>query len=405
MKKIIIPILFAAAALLPAVAKDYSDVAVRYNRSSIYSILVNHTEQRYGTEIRDQFLNIPTPDQFNNHDLSVKVVNVSDGYANYLDSINQFIRVNHIASRMVARWFERNILTGECTMELIKERGVYNASQLDKELASRSALGMAMLADAGEELIGHSFLLVNEIKYVDKSKTSGKIGAGLKLFGSLAGAFIGVDVSDLTDNIGDMVASLKGFKVRIITHLYQLQWDDEAAGTFYQTMYTATPDEQKRLAFEQGRDLFRLVYVGNVESSGSTTSFMGINEEDPLLMVRKACQRAIDENVSDLQRKYDQFKVKAPVVEITGDNMVLAPIGMKEGISANSRYEVLEMQEKDGRTVYHRVAVVKAVDGKIWDNRFMAAEEQAYGADFGATTFKKESGGEILPGHLLRQIE
>ena len=35
----------------------------------------------------------------------------------------------------------------------------------------------------------------------------------------------------------------------------------------------------------------------------------------------------------------------------------------------------------------------------------MAVEEHAYGADFGATTFIKESGGEILPGHLIRQID
>jgi hypothetical protein len=35
----------------------------------------------------------------------------------------------------------------------------------------------------------------------------------------------------------------------------------------------------------------------------------------------------------------------------------------------------------------------------------MAAEEMAYGADFGATTFKKESGGDFYPGLLIRQIK
>lgn len=384
-------------------AKTYENVDVKYNRSSIYSILLNHTEQKFGKEIKQQFLDIPVPDQYNNHDLNVKVINVS-GKGEFKDSIDSFIDNNHIASRMVARWFDRNILTGECSMDLIKERGVYNASALDHELAARSARGKAMLEDAGEELIGQSFLMVNEIKYVDKNKTAKAFGAGLKLLGSFAGAAIGVNISDLTDNLGDMIASIKGFKVKITTHLYQLVWDDEAAGTFYNLCYTSTPDEAKCNAFEQNRDKFHLKYIGQVESSGSTTSFMGINEEEPLLMVRKACQRAIDDNVADLQHKYDQFRIKTPVVEVN-DKEIVAQIGLKEGISADSKFEVLEAEDKDNKTVYKRIAVVKPVASKIWDNRFMAEEENAYGATFGATTFKQESGGEILPGHLLRQID
>lgn len=403
MKKIS-AIALGALIAVAASAKTYDDVAVKYNRSSIYSVLLNHTEQRFGSEIKDQFLNIPIPEQYNNHDLNVKVINVSNGKAQYLDSINAFIVNNHIASRMVAKWFARNILTGECSMDLVKERGIYNASELDKELALRSARGLAMLEDAGEELIGQSFLLVNEIKYVDKGKTSSAIGTGLKIGGIIAGAFLGSGVSDLLDTAGDMVSSIKGFKVKITTHLYQLNWDDEAAATFYQMCYASTPDEQKRDAFEANRDKFKLKYVGCVESAGSNTSFMGINENEPLVMVRKACQRALDENVADLQKKYDQFRIKAPVVDIE-EGMVMAPIGLKEGISTDSKFEVLEAQEKDGHTVYKRIAVVKPVQNKIWDNRYMAMEEQAYGADFGATAFKKESGGEILPGHLLRQID
>ena len=392
-------LLFVSAAS----GKTYEDVSVKYNRSSIYSILVNHTEQKFGKEIKDQFLNIPVPEQYNNHDLSVKVINVS-GKGEFLDSINAFIDNNRIASRMVAKWFDRDILTGACSMNLVKERGVYNASELDKELASRSARGMAMLEDAGEELIGQSFLLVNEIKYVDKGKTASAVGAGLKIGGAIFGAFLGSGVSDLFDSAGDMVSTIKGFKVKITTHLYQLKWDDEAAGTFYQMCYSEVPDEQKRAAFEKNRDKFSFTYIGQVESAGSNTSFMGINEDEPYKMVRKACQRAIDENIADLQKQYDQFRIKAPVVEVA-DGMVMAPIGLKEGISMDSKFEILEAQEKQGRTVYKRIAVVKPVENKIWDNRFMAMEEQAYGADFGATAFKKESGGEILLGHLLRQID
>ena len=65
---------------------------------------------------------------------------------------------------------------------------------------------------------------------------------------------------------------------------------------------------------------------------------------------------------------------------------------------------MLEPEDKNGVIVYKRIAVLKPIEKKIWDNRFMAKEEGAYGADFGATTFKKVSGGEIYPGLLIRQI-
>lgn len=399
--KNIISLILILFCFIPSFAKK-EIVETEYRRSSVYSILVNNTEQKFADEIKEQFLNIPISDKYNDHNLSVKVVNVAKK-GKYQDSIEVFINKNYIGSRLVAKWFNRNILTGECSLDLVKSRGLYDASQLDKELAKRSARGMAMLEDAGEELIGNTFLLVNEINYVDKSKTSSAIGSGLRLFGALAGAFVGVDLSDLSDMVGDMVESIKGFKVKIRTSLYQLDWNEETANTFYKLYYSSVPNEQKRLAFEENRDIFKMKYVGEIESSGSTTSFMGINEDEPLMMVRKACQRAIDENIADLQKKHEPFRIKSPIVSV--DPTITVEIGLKEGITKDSKFEVLEAQEKNGKIEYKRVGVIKPVATKIWDNRFMATEEGAYGADFGATTFVKESGKDLYPGLLIRQIE
>ena len=93
------------------------------------------------------------------------------------------------------------------------------------------------------------------------------------------------------------------------------------------------------------------------------------------MMVRKACQRAIDENVADLQKKYDQFRIKAPITEVDGG--IKVQVGMKEGITPDSEFEVLEPQDENGVITYKRVAVIKPVDKKIWDNRYMAVEEGA----------------------------
>lgn len=222
--------------------------------------------------------------------------------------------------------------------------------------------------------------------------------------GSLASAATGIDYLDDAGVLaGAMVSTIKGFRVKIKTYLYQLVWDEETSSTFYKNYYLSAPDIVKAKEFDNARDKFKLKYIGDVTSSGQKSSFLGISEDRPDIMIRKACQRALDENVADLQKKYEQFKIKAPIESVEPD--IKVRIGMKEGITSESRFEVLEAQDDNGRIVYKRVGTIRPVPSKIWDNRFMAVEENAYGADFGATTFKKESGGDFYPGLLVRQIK
>ena len=401
MKQILIALAIVIAPLAKAVAQQ--DSAMNYRRSSLYSLLVKHNDQKFAQEISNVFLSIPIPDKYNNHDLSVKVVNMSEKLKD-TDLIEDFIETNGIASRMVARWFNRDPFTGECNVDTVRARGLYDASEFDKELAARSTRGLAMLEDAGEDLIGNTFVLVNEIKYIDKSERSKNWGTALAIVGSIASAATGIDYLDDAGVLaGAMVSTIKGFRVKIKTYLYQLVWDEETSSTFYKDYYLSAPDMVKAKEFDNARGKFKLKYVGDVTSSGQKSSFLGISEDRPDIMIRKACQRALDENVADLQKKYEQFKIKAPIESVEPE--IKVRIGMKEGITSESRFEVLEAQDDNGRVVYKRVGTIRPVPSKIWDNRFMAVEENAYGADFGATTFKKESGGDFYPGLLVRQIK
>ena len=378
-----------------------------YRRSSIYSLMVNHTDQKFASEIKEAFLQIPVPDKFNDHNLSVKVLNMDKKLSGANSqkenpAITEFLQNNKIASRLVGRWFNRDYFTGECNMELVKERGLYNATEFDKQLATRSARGMAMLQDAGEELIGNTFVLVNDIRYIDKNKGAKTAGTFLKLLGSLAAAYTGTNIDDLTDNLGNMVETIKGFKVKINTFLYKLDWTEDQAAIFYKDQYAAKPDAVKKNNFDASRNNYKLKYVGKVESSGGTTSFLGINEDEPVVMVRKACQRAIDENVVDLQRNYEEFRTKSPLVSV---EPLTAYVGMKEGVSSKSKFEVLEVVEmENGKYKYNRVGVIEPINNLIWDNRYMAEEEGAPGATLGYTTFRQVSGKDFAKGMLIREM-
>ena len=390
-----------------AISVQAQETDANYRRSSIYSVLVNHTDQQFASEIKEAFLQIPVPDKFNDHNLSVKVLNLDkklSGASSEKENplITEFLNNNKVASRLVGRWFNRDFFTGQCNMELVKERGLYNATEFDKQLASRSARGMAMLQDAGEDLIGNTFVLVNDIRYVDKNKGAKTASSILKVFGSIAAAYTGTNIDDLTDNIGDMVETIKGFKVKINTFLYKLEWSDDIATKFYQDQYGALPDPTKKANFDAARGNYKLKYVGKVESSGGTTSFLGINEDQPVVMVRKACQRAIDENVVDLQRNYEEFRTKSPLVSV---EPITAFVGMKEGVTAKSQFEVLEVVElENGKHKYNRVGVIQPIENLIWDNRFMAVEEGAQGSTLGFTTFRKVSGKDFSKGMLIREM-
>lgn len=203
-----------------------------YRRSSIYSVLVNHTDQQFASEIKEAFLQIPVPDKFNDHNLSVRVLNIDKKLAGATSqkenpAITEFLQNNNVASRLVGRWFDRDTYTGQCDMELVKERGLYNATEFDKQLAKRSARGVAMLQDAGEELIGNTYVIVNDIRYVDKNKGAKVGGSILKALGSIAAAYTGTNIDDLTNSVGDMIETIKGFSVRINSFLYRLDWTDE----------------------------------------------------------------------------------------------------------------------------------------------------------------------------------
>ena len=393
-----------------------------YRRGSIYSMMIGHRSLAYEQEIEKAFEEIPVPDKYNDHGLGKKVFYTTEeklkqkGLGDHegfvvngsskredMNDFDFFLQRQHIASRLVAKWFQRKKGDGICNMELVQERGYNNASEVDKRIAALSVRKDALLMDAGEELIGSTFVLINDIRYIDRSRGSSVIGgavsAVLKGSAILQGNSNALDQKDL----GDLITSYKGFNVKIKTYLYQLIWDEEISSFFYNQVYTETPNDAKKENFENNRGKFSLRYLGMQESSGKDVSFAGINESKPQQMVRKACQRAFDENIANLQKNFEVFKVKAPLRSILP---LTCEIGQKEGITENSRYEVLEaVEDKNGHIEYKRVGVIRPVKDKIWDNRYMAAEEGAENATLGFTTFEKVSGRDLYPGLLVREMK
>ena len=406
----ILMILVAVATVQIALAQQPE--LEKYHRSSLYSLMLKHPEKEYCNEIIDAFRSIPVPEKYNNHNLKLTVfpspvmqkLTKEELEGAYKDAITQLLVRNKIARRMVEKWFDRDAKTGAMDMNLVMERGLYDATIQDVRKARQSARGTALLADAGEELLNHTYVLVNDIRYADKEVSKSIVGGAL-LAVDLMASFVplGGSVKEMVQSTATVTANVAGFKVLVTSYLYKLEWDDEIANTFYTTMWmdANSTDVAVKKLFDSDQSLFRLKYIGSATVFSGKTAMGGVKSERDMFI--KVCTRAIDRSIVELQKNFDEFKVFTPLVST---EPLYACVGMKEGVSPDSRYEVLERQiDKDGRTAYKRMGIIKPVEGKIWDNRFMAADDLLEGSDLTYTTFQKVSGGQFYPGMLIREIK
>ncbi len=408
--------------------------ALAYRRNALAMTLVYHPEDEFGPQIFKAFDSLPVPDKYDDHTIrnartidNSKIYGVQPNASGYYKATyghqltsselranalytEQLLNDAEVAKSMVAAWFG---LQGETVEDatfnttLIQERGQYNATDVDVELALQTVRGVAALSDAGEELIGQTFILVNDITYVTAEQEAQAAKAVINGLGSLFDAFTGGDLGKTVSNVSGQIAdSFTGFKVKTHSYLYQLVWNDSVAAVFYQQHYTATPDPKKVQAFLDDKTTYRLRYVAHEYEFDKKSVLKGQYERTEL--VRTICARSMDKNIVALAKQYEDFKVKTPVYQVLSDEHgrvmgYAAKIGMKEGISDGSKFQVVQrvINPETNKTTYRYVATVKAVKGKVWDNRYNAVREHADGATLPYTTFTKVSGGEILPGMLL----
>ena len=394
-----------------------ADEPEEYNRSSLYTITMLHPKDRMYQNIFETMQDIPIPDKYEDHSLNMRIMEAPNakGKMTYSqekmqEQLTAFMHANQIGRRMVARWFERDRRSGAFNTATLERRGHYNLSEMARQQSAWTIAGSAERSDADEELIPQTFVIVNDITYVDKEQNAQIAKGVLTVLAAAASAFGGGGIADLVKqtlqlgaNIADLIA---GFTVDVRSYLFQLEWNEEVANKFYMDYYYTADriDPGKKAAFEADTTSFRMKYIGTYNARSAKTSPRGVHS--PAQVFRKVLTRAIDKNIVELQREFSVFKVTSIISAVSGKNEVQAYIGLKEGVSPNSTYEVLQRELKNGKMVYKRVATLEPKENMIWDNRYMAVEEKAPNAELGYTTFTvKNPVSQIFPGMLVREVK
>ena len=429
-QSIILSFLLLSCAALTAQAEE----ALSYRRNSLATLLVYHPEDEFGPEIYKAFDSLPIPDKYDDH--SIEGYSIIDNstiwgvqrkdsgyykatYGHQLTAAELQKNAKHtenllnqeeMGKQMVAKWFGlsgNNVEDATFNTKLIQTRGQYNANDVDVALALQTTRGLASLSDAGEELLGQTFVLVNDITYVTAEQEAQAAKTAMNVIGAIFDGITGGNSGrQVAQTAGAIADSFTGFKVKTHSYLYQLEWNDSIAAIFYQFHYTGKPDPAKIQAFLDDKTTYRLKYVAHEYEFDKKSVLKGKYSRTEL--VRTICARSMDKNIVALAKQYEDFKVKTPVYQVLTNERgkvegYAAKIGMKEGIDEGSKFQVVQriQDPETGKTKYKYVATVKAKKGAIWDNRYNAVLEEADGATLPYTTFTKTAGGEILPGMLL----
>jgi hypothetical protein len=379
---------------------------VKYRRSSLHTILIESDKFPYKDAVINAYNNAPFPDKYNNHNIGEKSFDPykygtpTSDTSGYKGIIDKYLIQNKIANKVVAKWFNRQE-DGTFDMNLVGERGSYNASEMDVRIAKNSARGVALLADAGEELISNTFVVVSKLFFVSNEIAAaairkGAILAANEISNSLLRS-VALKAADVAYEKGK-----EGYSVWTTSYLYRLAWNDSIAAVFYNELWMdkINPDPARKAKFDN-TDLFRLDYIG-YERSSSLVTFSLKEKRSEEKIVEISTIRNIDAVYAKLQKKYDVFKTKTPL--FTG-YPITAKIGLKEGLEAGDRYEVLEqVMDDSGKTKYVRKGTIKVEKGQIWDNRFTEGDEKADPKQKIDRTFF-EGGKDYYPGMLIRQIK
>lgn len=436
-------VVLCAGMAYSGLAQKKDSINTNYQRSSLALFLMEDVGMPMKDTILQSFNTAPFPDKFNNHNVAVRsfercttlteedqaafdaAVNLATSqnaaeapkkkgmFGKFLKaaasdasggvvgatskdemavSANKFLVDQKIAKQMFDKWFLDS--AGNFSLALAQERGLYNATKSDVEQAASSVYGTASLADAGIDLVNNTFAVVCNYRYMPKDSLVALIGGVAVAAAEASGnsyAVMGAKAAMMA-----LSASLgAGYYVVVNTYLFQLNWNDNVQNQLSQVW-------DNREAYDAA-DFYGFKYIGNTTGWAQVKAGIFTNK-DQAELIRIATVNATDAAIAKLEKKYDVFKTKSPLM-IAEDGTLYAHIGMKEGIEPKDKYEVLEraIDPKTGRTIYKSKGTITVVKDHIWDNRYMADQEPDHDSSINETYF--EGKGDYYNGLLIRQIK
>jgi hypothetical protein len=396
---------------LSVVAQSNKDIKeIKYRRSSLHTILMESATFPKKDLVLKAYNNADFPDKYDNHNIGdksfdLKKYTTDTDESKAPEAIAKYLKENQIAKKLVSKWYNRKA-DGSFDGDLIATRGLFNASFLDGEKAGN--LGKGILMNAGKELLNNTFVIVNNMKFIENEPVA-RVARDIAL---TQAAKIGMEMlrnkAIETANKGYEVAK-EGYSVWTTSYLFKLKWEPATLAVFNSDMYFEKEEvsQAKKVAFDKS-EIFEMEFVGTEKATTLVTfSLNGKRTEEEVINL--SVNRNLDKVYAKLQKNYDVFKTKVPLFS---GQPITAKIGTKEGLEGDEKFEVLEVidNEETGETTYKSVGTIKVDKDQIWDNQYnlingkpAAMETDPSKPALESTMFK--GGKKFGTGMLIRQLK
>lgn len=413
-------LLFSLSSFHNSVVKAQEN-KIEYNRSSLHLVLLDVGEFPNRNAVMTSWNNYPFPDKYDQHEidlisfnpLSIEITDEEKIAAGIVENpnleelglpsasifspedeliplqIEKYVKDNKIANKLVEKWFVKD---GVFNLDLVEERGIYNASELEKAVAQSSATSKALLVTAGEELIANTFIVFSKLNFVSNEPIAyaayeiakaqaEKIPNELVRSGALTAAEAAYE------------KAREGYSVWTKSWLYRLEWDAETSDLFFNSHWD-------NLTELRNSNEYSLKLLGR-ESSASVVLFKIGEQRTEEQIIDIATVRNVDNTFSKLQKSYEQFQ---PVITVNSVNPITAQIGTKEGLKGKEKFDVLEqvIDPVTKKVEYKKVATIKVEKGKVWDNMY-DPDKQDENTESKGTQFSKSN--KVQVGMILKQVK
>ncbi|MDE7466594.1 MAG: hypothetical protein K2M59_09265 [Muribaculaceae bacterium] len=418
----------------------------KFMRSSIYSILVNSKDQNtrldqeaqtsdaegYAEAIKSSglsslgeipgmaFPKLTIPEQFNDHNLNIVVVDFdalangiseedaaaarpkSGGAGKFLKAaaadavgpnssmvrvekvddymhavLNKFFEQNNTAPMMVAKWYDYDPnRKPQFDEAVIMERGLDNASAAELAKAAGNDDAKSMLSAQGFDLMNNTYVVATNLRFRNNkalAKEISDLAAGAVASGAAAagGGALGGLAAMGAQKAAEAAANalLKDmYSVTAVTNLYKLVWNDDIADQL-----------ADKVLYNENATIEDLLNSGvcKLEYVGQTKARSGVKKDKTKTLselAESATGRAIDKALAKLQAEHEGFRTVVPVSKCD-NGFIYAKMGTKEGIGEGDEFEILEQYlDKNNKIGYKKVGSAKVEKGGVWFNTTGADE-------------------------------
>jgi len=368
--------------------------STEYDRIAITYLLLDFGTGNYYNMLKQSFVQVKVDDKYDDNTIKeamlgspVKREETANSFAfnprtpdNVSFKIKDALLANHAANAVIAKWFSRKE-DGSFGVELLQQRGLYNATDAEVAAANASKLGLAKLMDAGEKLLNNSYIIVfdvNELIDMDEAYNRQQ------------------------KNSKTTISRIKnGFKATINAYVFKINFNDTINATFWSELWADanSPDLQQRKAKFDSYN-FPITYCTRTTAMVEASQYNTGQALAPKVqasaeqMLVKLLQDGINNNLGAIENSLEDFRVKA---SIFSTHPLEAKIGKKEGLKTDHRYFVYEMEmDETGNIVAKRKGVIRA-SKHIVDNRGIATGQTA------TSRFYQVGGGRLDAGMLLQQ--